>query len=234
MSTDSNTITDVDPAAAHTAAVERHRAAVASYDAANSELSNAQAARDALLRSAVDGGVSTADVRQHEETIRTCESEVLLARAIVEGAARQRESAQINMLRAQAQTLTQDYNDAADARIALAARLDALRAQARCIINEYDAACDRCVVAWSVAGQHDVALQRIAGQENPTLRDLPSHQWPRCQNRLREPDRAKIDVAIVTRASGSLRALDGDLAPRERTNLGRPAPASGSTAPGTK
>jgi hypothetical protein len=192
----------------------RVRYAAAEQDSAQAEaaLVEATAGKAKLIASIVDGAdVSTMQLRHAETTIKETEERALLARAVLVGARRKMDVAQIEFFAASAKKHISARGVALVSCAKSAREVDRLVEATKAALEEHTdnvAKFDQTVRA---ATYHDAAVQSSGLGSNAVLQAMAHNQWPVCrlpqQVQRHEPITAELKVRYHANEFRSLGSL---------------------------
>lgn len=190
------------------------------FEAADSELLDAIAARDALLARAADGAaIGTTDISNANRLIQEAEAAAMLAKAQQTGAKRRMEAAEVALLGQKAGQLVAGWHAAIRQTISAAARVDAALAEARVAFAEFQERFAAQSKAYGAAGAHDLHIRNRARgvppggpAENETLAHLEDHEIPWAQRSMGMQPPPKVSVGLLTSAWGETQEFNGSIA----------------------
>jgi hypothetical protein len=169
----------------HVAARAAEAAARIALDTAQSALEAVQKARDAMLHRASAGEpVGVDDLHQAEAEIRTAEVPVMLAKAVLQGKTHQANLAEIEALRAVAETHQADWRAALLEAYKRARAADAAVAVANDEVSLLTNALFDMSLATQAAHLHDAEVKRIQAR-NSELAALQSAEQPMAGKKIR-------------------------------------------------
>jgi hypothetical protein len=153
-----------------------HAAAVARQEAAR-----IAAEGDAMLSAvaAGEGEATDGDLLDSAEKARRATAVADIAEAKSAASQRQREMAQIKLLRAQGGAHTEAYRRAVDLELALSDEVDSRFAELQDAIAAYNEACKATHAAFVAAHNHNGLALNPGHHHNATLAGLPTDQQPR-------------------------------------------------------